>query len=54
MRMIGLVNDIKHEYTTHKYHAPYHQSDPHWRCDRSGPGRLAVPGENGRPRNQLD
>ncbi|NYY80019.1 phage virion morphogenesis protein [Raoultella planticola] len=35
-----------HECSINRNYAPYHQSDPHRHRDRSGPGRLAVPGEN--------
>ena len=33
---------------THLNHAPYHQPDPHRGSHRSGQGKLALPGENGR------
>lgn len=42
------VESLPYERTTNRNHAPYHQPDPHWGSHRSGQGKLALPGENGR------
>ncbi|SUG95944.1 phage virion morphogenesis protein [Salmonella enterica subsp. enterica] len=46
--LFPLMATFRYECTTDRNYAPYHQPDPHRHRDRSGPGKLAVPGESGR------
>ncbi|STO65190.1 phage tail protein [Escherichia coli] len=45
---LPLMATFPYERTINRNHAPYHQPDPHWGSHRSGQGKLALPGENGR------